>query len=144
MSGGTFVQGRSVSALLIPAKPIWRGRVGWLLAGFWLFVRTSHGQMLEAWRRTYNSGGTEHPLALAFDANGNAYLTDESMNATINNNWDFVTVKYSPTGAELWVHRYDGPQHFSDSATALAIAKNGEAWVTGYSFGADSRSTTND
>ena len=35
--------------------------------------------------------------------------------------FDFVTVKYTSAGDELWVKRYDGPAHNDDRAYGIAV-----------------------
>jgi hypothetical protein len=51
---------------------------------------------------------------------------------------EFVTVKYSPAGAELWVGTYSGPDGtFTSShyANAVAVDPAGDVLVTGVSEG---------
>jgi len=94
---------------------------------------SSSGALL--WARRYSGPGTTNiPAALAVDAEGNVYVTGESMGIATNS--DYLTIKYSPTGERLWAKRYNGPGE--DGATALAVDAEGNAYVTGYSTGADS------
>jgi hypothetical protein len=53
---------------------------------------------------------------------------------------DFATIKYSSTGAELWVRRYNGPANSNDEAHGLAVDTNGNVYVCGFSFGIGSSS----
>lgn len=88
------------------------------------------------WVRRYNGtvGGFDEAHAIAVDAEGNVYVTGSSMSASFD--FDYVTIKYSPTGDSLWVRRYDGPPGgVTDTPNALALDDEGNAYVTGYSIG---------
>jgi hypothetical protein len=98
--------------------------------------RSLDGQ--ELWRHQYDvpAGGNDYLRALAVDHPGNAIVTGVSSNLS---NADFCTVKYAAsTGKLLWERRYNGPADLGDFAEGVAVAGNGDALVTGYSFNADS------
>lgn len=65
---------------------------------------------------------------------GNCYVTGYS---TTNNSFDWVTIKYSPDGTELWSQRYEGPDNASDQPSAIAVSPDGETWVAGISQAPD-------
>lgn len=48
---------------------------------------------------------------------------------------DYLTIAYTSVGLPLWTNRYDGPPHFDDMPYALAVATNGQIFVTGLSYG---------
>ncbi len=52
---------------------------------------------------------------------------------------DYATIAYrAPTGAQLWVKRYNGPASDTDKAAAIAISPTGKMlFVTGYSTETD-------
>src|SRR5438093_13547788 len=86
------------------------------------------------WVQRYNGpadnwdGATE----IALDASGNVYVAGQSYGS---NYFDYVTIKYSPSGTEEWVARYDGPANTDDWPNALAVDASGNVYVTGYSIG---------
>jgi DNA-binding beta-propeller fold protein YncE len=93
---------------------------------------TSDGHLL--WRRFYAAdidSASAYSIAVSPDGNrvvvaGDGYFTDSS-------SADYVTIAYDAgTGAQVWRARYDGPQHFYDSARAVAIDPTGSrVFVTG-------------
>lgn len=85
------------------------------------------------WVRTYGdtSDGYHYGNAIALDSAGNVYVTGQSPSANTGN--DYATIKYSPSGQELWVQRHDGAAHGDDVATAIAVASDGSVYVTGWS-----------
>jgi len=77
--------------------------------------------------------------ALAVDAQGYAYVTGRSSSGKDIYDWDYVTIKYSPSGQQLWVARYDGPASYMDLAAAIAVDGQGNVYVTGHSYDNDSK-----
>jgi hypothetical protein len=72
-------------------------------------------------------------LCLAVDGSGNAYVAGESRNSEAN--FDYLTVKYGPSGKRLWVKRYNGPGGLDDRASAIAVDASGSLYVAGESQG---------
>ncbi len=83
------------------------------------------------WARTYNGpgNGMDRALAIGVDSQGYAYVTGHSQGAEVTS---FATIRYSPDGDEVWVRRYDGPTGLGAHAVALAVDKDGNIIVTGY------------
>lgn len=83
------------------------------------------------WSNRYDgtAHGEDTPAAIALDAAYNAYVTGYS---TSNNDEDYFTVKYSPTGTRVWTARYNGQGAGVDNATALAL-RGTTLYVTGFS-----------
>ena len=74
----------------------------------------------------------DEAYALALDASGNVYVTGSSVGSdTI---YDYATVKYSSSGVQQWVARYDGPGN--SGATSVAVDASGSVCVTGSSVAA--------
>jgi len=67
------------------------------------------------------------------DAQGNVYVTGRS--AGVGSDYDWSTIKYSPTGERLWMKRYNGPGNGWDNAYALALDAQGNVYITGDSYG---------
>ncbi|MDQ6889205.1 MAG: SBBP repeat-containing protein [Bacteroidota bacterium] len=75
--------------------------------------------------------------AIGLDAAGNVYVTGMSNgNRPAKLNQDYLTVKYSAAGKELWTDRYNGPGNAIDEALALVTNALGDVYVTGVSTGA--------
>jgi uncharacterized delta-60 repeat protein len=89
----------------------------------------------QLWVRYYNGPANDNDdaRAIAVDNLGNVYITGYSMDRETN--WDYVTIKYSSDGNQLWVARYNGPGNSSDNAYALVIDNSGDVYVTGRSAG---------
>jgi hypothetical protein len=71
--------------------------------------------------------------AIGVDASGNVYVTGRSTSGTTGS--DYATVKYSTSGTERWVRRYDEPTIQDDGASAMAVDDSGNVYVTGRSYG---------
>lgn len=89
------------------------------------------------WEKRYNGpgSGTDAPHDIALDSAGNVVVCGRSLgNGT---GFDYVILKYSPTGAQQWVARYDGPGQLTDIARSLVIdtATDDSIFVTGQSQG---------
>jgi hypothetical protein len=88
-----------------------------------------------AWVRRYNGPGDsdDQAYAIAVDGSGNVYVTGYSDGSGTYR--DYATIKYDPTGNELWVRRYNGPGSWSDIAWAIVVDDSGNVYVTGQSYG---------
>jgi len=75
--------------------------------------------------------GNDYAEAVAVSANGDFVVTGYSYNAS--GSGDYATIKYSSAGVPLWTNRYNGPANYQDFASAVAIAGNGNIFVTGAS-----------
>jgi len=90
---------------------------------------------VEEWVARFNGYASQHdiPAAIAVDGSGNVYVTGRSTDSS--NQYNFATIKYGPSGNEIWVSRYNGTGNSGDEATAIALDALGNAYVTGYSYG---------
>jgi len=89
----------------------------------------------QLWAATYNGPGnsSEQTSAIALDSGGNAYVTGLSVG--VGTGADYATIKYDPSGNQLWVARYNGPGNDWDKAYGIAVDSGGNAYVTGVSLG---------
>jgi hypothetical protein len=70
---------------------------------------------------------------MAIDRDGNAIIAGTS--SSPGSFSDYVIVKYSPIGAALWTNRYDGPAHYTEILSAVAVDGEENVFVTGFSAG---------
>ena len=95
----------------------------------------STGDLL--WSATYNYSANQDDQAnsIGIDGAGNVYITGKSdsdaTEAVIND--DYATVKYTSTGLQYWVVRYNGAGNATDRAVKLAVTNAGIVYVTGRS-----------
>ncbi len=97
----------------------------------------------ELWRATFNGAqnGDDEAYAVAIDAGGNIYVTGTSFNGTaydFGSVLDFLTIKYSPSGAQLWTRRVTGTDRGVDRPNAIAVDGSGNVVVAGYSYSGSS------
>ncbi len=87
------------------------------------------------WAATYNGIEDDVDVAndLAIDTAGNLYVTGKSKSSS--SNYDYLTIKYNPSGNEEWVARYNGPENNFDEAIALTVDDSSNVYVTGSSYG---------
>jgi hypothetical protein len=91
------------------------------------------------WVSRLNGSGNyqDRAAAITIDNYGNTYVTGwgymeptDMMCGTIN----FITVKYSPFGEEMWVKTYNGTGNGEDKAVAIALDAAGNVYVGGTSY----------
>jgi hypothetical protein len=87
------------------------------------------------WVQRYNGSGNniDEASAIAVDGSGNVYVTGWSTGSRTY--YDYATLKYDPSGTELWLRTYNGPGNSYDGAHAIAVDGSGNVYVTGYSVG---------
>ncbi|MFH1863261.1 MAG: SBBP repeat-containing protein [bacterium] len=90
----------------------------------------------QLWVARYNGPGNGDDLAysIALDANGNVYVTGSSWG--IGTDYDYTTIKYDSEGVIQWIARYEGPGDSTDTAMSIAVDEDGNACITGWSWGA--------
>ena len=102
----------------------------------------------QLWVARYNGEGNfnDGAISLAIDSYSNVFITGYSWGEIVNALTDYTTIKYAPTGEQLWVARYNGDAYFSDEPADITLDLEGNAYVTGFSYGQDKygRSTSRD
>ncbi len=87
------------------------------------------------WAENYNgfSDGNDVANSLALDNQGNIYVggTSDSIPAL----YDYLVIKYNPSGDKIWEKRYNGPANDGDRAKAMILDDGGNAYITGWSVG---------
>jgi uncharacterized delta-60 repeat protein len=91
----------------------------------------SQQSIYQEWAARYNGSANAYDggVAVKTDAMGNVFVTGTSFN--VNTARDFVTIKYSSNGGQLWVRTYNGTANGGDYANAMAVDNMGNVYVTG-------------
>jgi len=111
---------------------------------FCLSLTVARSQIaVPAWSQYYDGpqNSTDQGTAMTVDRTGNVFVTGQSIGSGNLLDYDYATIKYSGGGVPLWTNRYNGPAAPAmswDSAAAIAVDTNGDAFVTGYSYGGSS------
>jgi len=87
------------------------------------------------WVRMYNDPQNSQDFAktVAVDYSGNVLVTGSSYGG-VADYVDYATIKYGPNGDSLWLRKFTGTGNSWDEATALAVDKAGNVFVTGSSY----------
>ncbi|MBU0763290.1 MAG: T9SS type A sorting domain-containing protein [Bacteroidetes bacterium] len=89
-------------------------------------VKYSSGGLVQ-WINRYGTGsGNASPSALSVDKEGNIVVTGSADN-------DFLTIKYSNSGQQLWTAVWNGESGNTDMTYGLTTNDDNEIFVTGYS-----------
>lgn len=89
------------------------------------------------WIARYDAGhsapnNNESPTAIAVDPSGNVIVTGTQQDGAYSN-YDWITIKYSSLGTQLWAVDYDGNAIADDVPRAMVVDSAGNAYVTGES-----------
>jgi len=91
------------------------------------------GQINIQWATRYTSAGSnvDRAVDLDRDTSGNIVVAGTSWNGS---NFDIVTIKYGPSGNQLWAVSFNGSGNGFDEARAIDVDANGNSYVTGYTL----------
>jgi hypothetical protein len=87
------------------------------------------------WVARYNgpANSVDVALAILLDGQGSVYVAGDSYGGS-GFDYDYAIVKYNSSGQLLWVRRYNGTGSREDRFSALAVDRQGNAYLTGSSF----------
>jgi len=90
----------------------------------------------QEWVQRYNApeNGADIATSIAVDNTGNIYVTGVNGNIS-ESDGDYATIKYSSSGVQQWVQRYNGTGNQRDAAESIVVDNSGHVYVTGYSYG---------
>ncbi len=77
------------------------------------------------------------PTKVVVDTNGNVYVTGKSQG--VLGSVDYLTIKYSSSGSQLWTATYNGPANKIDVPSDMALDGQGNVFVTGSSTVTDTK-----
>jgi hypothetical protein len=95
----------------------------------------AYSQIPLAWGTRYNAppDQSDEGRSIAVDNSGFVYVTGTSMNS--NGNFDITTVKYSPSGSQVWAMIFDRGLGDNDRGSQLVLDANANVYVVGTSRG---------
>ena len=108
-----------------------------------LFISAvSFAQPALSWDQHYNGPPDQgdEAVSIAVDAAGNSYVTGSAFAA--NGTLDIVTIKYSPSGQQLWLQSYNGSANDNDQGRKIVLDASANVYVTGYSKSANGNDIT--
>jgi uncharacterized delta-60 repeat protein len=93
------------------------------------------------WTRFYDgqAHGEDKAYAISTDESDNIYVAGSSESSA--NGLDYIIIKYNSSGNTLWTRTYNGTGNNLDVATAMAVDKDDNPVVTGYSRNGTTEST---
>ena len=95
------------------------------------------GDVLWIRRFTSSTVNIEEPKAITSDYIGNIYITGTTTG--FSSSYDYMTVKYSAAGDEMWAKRYNGPSSNNfDEPRSVTVDNYSNVFVTGLSAGTGS------
>jgi len=86
------------------------------------------------WTNRYNgpANNIDSAAAIRADAADNFFVTGGSMLFGSSVAWDYATISYGASGIPLWTNRFNGTANWYDRATALAVDRAGNVFVSGF------------
>jgi uncharacterized delta-60 repeat protein len=85
------------------------------------------------WTRRYGGSYDQWGNSITVDTLGNIYVTGEG--TYLSTSQDFITIKYSPSGIQLWDIKYNGTGNSFDVDAIMTLDNQNNIYVTGCSQG---------
>ncbi|MBE0433715.1 PQQ-like beta-propeller repeat protein [candidate division WOR-3 bacterium] len=87
------------------------------------------------WVYRYNGPGNgwDRAYAIVWGMDGNLYAAGYSVG--VNTRGDFTIISLTPSGAERWLYRYNGPVDSNDVANAIVYGADGNIYTAGWNQG---------
>ena len=87
----------------------------------------------EIWATIFNGTGSalDEARDIAVDTNGFVYVTGYTTSTGAN--YNYITIKYNPSGVQQWATTYNGTGNGFDEAYAIVLDALGNSYVTGSS-----------
>lgn len=92
---------------------------------------------IQQWVQRYNGplNNSDESHSIAVDRAGNVYVAGYTVGVWgLDTNLDYVTIKYSSTGEQLWLQNYDGNGNSHDVASSVGVDDSGNVYVTGNGY----------
>jgi hypothetical protein len=90
---------------------------------------------VQQWVQAFD-GTTFQKNTGVLDKNGNIFLTG-SADFNLGSNYDYLTLKYSTSGVQQWMQRFNGTGNGTDYAYDITIDDSNNVYVTGSSLNAN-------
>ncbi len=93
---------------------------------------------VQQWVQRYiaPANGSSAGFCMSLDDFGNAYVSGYTQQVGGQGSFfDYLTVKYSPSGVQQWIQIYNGPANANDVAISNAVDASNNVYVTGGSGG---------
>lgn len=112
------------------------GQSAWTSAFYDIATVKYSAAGVQQWVRRWDGTGkgNDQAYGLVVDASGNAVVSGFTY-TSLAKLTDWVTLKYSASGALQWTQKLDGPMHHDDMALGNAMAADGSTYVSGFDTG---------
>lgn len=99
----------------------------------YIFQIQVFSQSNSSWVKNYGGTGDDKAYAIVIDKDGFIYVTGYTTQPS--GNIDIYINKLNSSGVSQWTQTYDGPGHSDDKAYAIALDKQNNVIVAGFSTG---------